>query len=97
MKKIIAICLIVTLLSCLFAGCEKKEEEQESNTEGYVFLAGDVSISIDAEAAPVLTALGAWKEYAESPSCAFEGMDKVYTYAGFERVLFKHLINFTVL
>ena len=34
--------------------------------------------------APILAALGQWRDYAESASCAFEGLDKVYTYAGFE-------------
>ena len=84
MKRIISICLMISLLACVFAGCEKKEEKSEQNAGAYIFRAGEVSIAIDAQAAPILEALGAWKDYAESPSCAFEGMDKVYTYAGFE-------------
>ena len=83
MKKLLSFSIVLLLLLSLFAACQKAEEKQEGE-DAYVFKTGDVSIAIDAEAAPILEALGAWKDYAESPSCAFEGMDKVYTYAGFE-------------
>ena len=76
--------MIVAMLGCVFVGCQKKEEESQQTTGSYTFAVGEVSIAIDAKAAPILESLGAWKDYAESPSCAFEGMDKVYTYAGFE-------------
>jgi hypothetical protein len=82
MKKILSLCWVILLLTCLFTACQKAQEEQ--NVGEYVFAVGEVSIAIDAKAAPILESLGAWKDYAESPSCAFEGMDKVYTYAGFE-------------
>ncbi len=83
MKKIIVLCLIVSLLTTLLVGC-KKEEKNEETADAYAFSAGDVSVAVNAEAAPILQALGAWLDYAESPSCAFEGMDKIYTYQGFE-------------
>ena len=83
MKKLLSLSIAFLLLISLFAACQKAEEEKEGEAS-YVFKNGDVSIAIDAEAAPILESLGAWKDYAESPSCAFEGMDKVYTYAGFE-------------
>ena len=83
MKKILSVCCAILLLIGLFTAC-KKEEKEEQNAGEYVFAVGDTSIAIDAAAAPILESLGAWKDYAESPSCAFEGMDKVYTYAGFE-------------
>ena len=83
MKKLLSLSIAFLLLISLFAACQKAEEEKEGESS-YVFKNGDVSIAIDAEAAPILESLGAWKDYAESPSCAFEGMDKVYTYAGLE-------------
>ena len=49
----------------------------------YVFRAGDTTVSIDQDMAEVLSALGEPKEYFEAESCAFEGMDKTYTYSGF--------------
>ena len=38
---------------------------------------------MNAEAAPILEKLGKEKNYFESASCAFEGLDKEYTYNGF--------------
>lgn len=49
----------------------------------YVFRSGDTVVSIDQDMAEVLAALGEPKEYFEAESCAFEGMDKTYTYSGF--------------
>lgn len=49
----------------------------------YVFRSGDTVVSIDQDMAEVLSALGEPKEYFEAESCAFEGMDKTYTYSGF--------------
>ncbi len=49
----------------------------------YVFRAGDTTVSIDQDMVEVLSALGEPKEYFEAESCAFEGMDKTYTYSGF--------------
>ncbi len=40
-------------------------------------------ISVDMDMAEVLTALGEPVKYEESNSCAFVGLDKVYTYPGF--------------
>ena len=44
----------------------------------------DVVIEIDAEAAPIIEKLGEPNSYFEAPSCAFEGIDKMYTYNSFE-------------
>lgn len=52
--------------------------------KGYVFVYGDVAIGIDAEAEPLIGRLGEADAYFEAPSCAFEGVDKMYTYNGFE-------------
>ena len=49
----------------------------------YVFRSGEAVVSIDQDMAEVLAALGEPKEYFEAESCAFEGMDKTYTYSGF--------------
>lgn len=65
-----------------------KGEETEAGTEesykGYVFCSGDIVVEMDAEAAPVLEKLGEPNSYFEAPSCAFEGVDKMYTYGSFE-------------
>lgn len=41
------------------------------------------AIAPDADMADVLAALGEPQSYFEAESCAFEGLDKTYTYAGF--------------
>ncbi|NLO38121.1 MAG: hypothetical protein GX115_01400 [Ruminiclostridium sp.] len=56
----------------------------EKEDLGYFFEYKGVQITIEAPSAPVLKALGEPMNYFEAPSCAFEGMDKIYTYSGFE-------------
>ena len=61
--------------------------EQQAETvisKGYVFVANGVTVEVDADMAPVLQALGEPASYFEAASCAFEGLDKIYTYNGFE-------------
>ena len=55
-----------------------------SEKEIYYFEYKDVKIGINNEAAPILEALGEPMNYFEAPSCAFEGMDKIYSYSSFE-------------
>lgn len=52
--------------------------------KGYVFVSGSATVEIDALAAPIVEALGEPVSYYEAASCAFEGLDKTYTYKGFE-------------
>ncbi|MDR7870516.1 MAG: hypothetical protein RIN55_06645 [Tissierellaceae bacterium] len=52
--------------------------------ETYVFVANGVEIAMNAEVTPVLEKLGESKEYFEAESCAFQGMERTYTYDGFE-------------
>lgn len=60
------------------------DSSKEEAAKGYVFVYQDVTISIDALAAPVVEALGEPVSYFEAPSCAFEGLDKMYTYNSVE-------------
>ena len=79
------------------AGTESEEEVKvvEADTEeqtvqaaekykGYTFVYKDVTIEMDADAAPIIEQLGEPDSYFEAPSCAFEGIDKMYTYGGLE-------------
>lgn len=65
-------------------------EGQEGNAsgaaaqKGYLFTASGVTIAMDVDAAPLLAQLGEPASYFEAASCAFEGLDKKYTYNGFE-------------
>lgn len=51
---------------------------------GYYFETNGVVIQIDAPAAPILDKLGEPMNYFEAKSCAFDGMDKIYSYSGYE-------------
>lgn len=86
-KKMILVwaCLMAAVIGC--AGCGQTQQEsrpaQESNQSqetGYVFEYKGTAIKMNADMAALLTALGEADSYFESPSCAFQGMDKVYTY-----------------
>lgn len=68
------------------AGAQTEAEsgaQQTASTDGFVFTAEGTEIAMNAEAAPILEKLGKEKSYFESASCAFEGLDKEYTYNGF--------------
>lgn len=58
--------------------------QQSASAKGYVFVSGSVTIFMDADASSITSALGEPKSYYEAASCAFEGLDKIYTYGGFE-------------
>lgn len=63
---------------------EEAGEMAESSAKGYIFLYNGTEIVVDADMAPVLQALGEPDSYFEAESCAFKGLDKIYTYGSFE-------------
>jgi len=65
---------------------EKDSQEAAKTTQpkGYVFEYQGVKIGMDMEASPIIAALGEPASYFEAPSCAFEGLDKTYSYGSFE-------------
>lgn len=94
MKKTISILLILAALMCmLFVGCGDSSAASSGSAASngssapakeYVFSYNGISIPMKAEAAPIVSQLGEPLNYFESESCAFKGLDKVYTYASFE-------------
>ncbi len=61
-----------------------QETGQTAGGKGYVFNYKGTAIEVDADAAPIVTALGEPASYYEAASCAFEGLDKIYSYNGFD-------------
>ena len=55
-----------------------------AEADTFVFEFDGVSMYVNQEAAGVLEALGEPNSYFEAASCAFEGLDKMYTYTSFE-------------
>lgn len=64
------------------AGTRTGDGEQAAS-KGYVFRYNGVAVSVDADMAGVLAELGEPNDYFEAASCAFEGLDKTYTYGSF--------------
>lgn len=64
----------------------KTDENQDKQKEpsGYAFEYNGVKIYMNTDVEPVIEALGEPINYFEAESCAFKGLDKFYTYAGFE-------------
>jgi hypothetical protein len=81
MKKII--CMMLSILT-LFTFVSCGDGEADTDAKNYVFVSGNVTIKLDDPAEPILSALGEPRQYRESPSCAFDGLDKLYVYAGFK-------------
>ena len=63
---------------------EASESAKEAEITGFTFIAGDTVIAMNADAAPILEELGEWENYVETTSCAFKGLDKTYSYPGFD-------------
>ncbi len=82
MKKLICTMLAVLMLLSLLA-CEKEPTENEGASFS-AFSVGGVTVSLDAEAEPILSALGAPIASAETNSCFGDGKDKIYEYTSFK-------------
>ena len=63
---------------------EASESATEAEITGFTFITGDTVIAMNADAAPILEELGEWENYVETTSCAFKGLDKTYSYPGFD-------------
>lgn len=86
-KKLFLALMAVLMMSFVLAGCsgEPTEDNDSGKDEaGYEFASKGVKIQMLAEAEAVLAALGEENTYFEAESCAYQGMDKIYTYSGFE-------------
>ncbi len=57
---------------------------QNQSKDGFAFVNNGVTIPMNVEAAPVLEKMGEPMEYFEAPSCAFQGLDKIFYFSGFE-------------
>lgn len=96
MKKVIlfllCLCMALALIAC---GNDPQDGTTPSDTtatkptgsvqekESLYFVYQGTKIALYAPAEPIITALGEPKNYTESPSCAFQGMDKTYFYGSF--------------
>ncbi len=91
MKKLAALLLVLVLVFS-FAACgvkpaDEKKDDQGNNSitgePGHYFTVNGVDVKMGVLAKDVLEALGGEPKYTESPSCAFDGVDKNYNYGGY--------------
>ncbi len=93
MKKIGLACLLV--LTCMsFCACggdttgdsnqDVNQEQNNTNETSYIFTYEGVDVSVNEDISAVLAKLGEPVSYYEAASCAFEGLDKIYTYSSFQ-------------
>ena len=79
--KRISLFLLAAIMLLSLVGCGSTDiDPQEENLS---FTYNGTKITLGAEAAPIIDALGEPRSYTEEPSCAFEGMDKTYYYGSF--------------
>ena len=92
MKKIFALILALTMVLALAAcGGETAPETTapaanapgKTDASSWKYTVRGVDILMNAEAAPILEALGEPVSYTEEASCAFTGLDKTYYFGGF--------------
>ncbi len=79
MKRILALILIALMLLAA-VGCEEEPEEISFDA----LSVRGVKLALDAEAAPIVAALGEPRTFAETNSCYGDGKDKVYEYQSFK-------------
>ncbi len=96
MKQVYTLALAL-LLALSLAACGGKEADAagsgdsgttdipspKANSE-FVFVYQDCPLPMNAEIGPMLAFLGEPDSYFEAASCAFDGLDKTYTYSGIE-------------
>ena len=75
-------CLILLICTVLWI-CGCTAPAPQSAETGFTFTVQDCTISMGAEAAPILAALGQPVTVTEEPSCAFDGAEKTYCYEHF--------------
>lgn len=68
---ILAVSMAVTPITSYGFGWSKTEAAEEKKEESYAFKTGDTVITMGAEAAPILKALGKAKSTFEQDSCAY--------------------------
>ena len=79
--KRISIFLLAAIMLLSLVGCASTDIDPQE--ENFYFTYNGTKITLGAEAAPIIDALGEPRSYTEEPSCAFDGMDKTYYYGSF--------------
>ncbi len=87
-KRIVTLLMIVSCLGLCACGKQGGTQQTQAHTDiqqgGYLFSYNGIDMEVNQDIAEVLPKLGEPLNYYEATSCAFEGLDKIYTYASFQ-------------
>ena len=87
-KKMAALLALVMVLSLVLCSCGggggNNNGGNNTGSLDYYFEVKGVKVEMKADAEAVLKALGSYKSSYEAPSCAFDGMDKIYSYGAYD-------------
>ncbi len=78
MRKVCVLCICLFLCLGMLTGCS------QTAAEGHIETADGISLTLGEDGGNLKEKLGEPAAYAEAQSCYGTGMDKVYTYEGFE-------------
>lgn len=92
MKKTVLALLLAVSCVCLCAcggennggAVSNNSENKQENETSYIFTYDGMEISVNEDIESVVGKLGEPIAYYEAASCAFDGMDKFYTYSSFQ-------------
>ena len=65
-------------------GVDDSNSQDVSTADGFKFKYNGVTVPMNVDAEPVINNLGESLDYFEAASCAFQGLDKIFYYSGFE-------------
>ena len=87
-KKMAALLALIMVLALVLCSCGGGNTTPGNNSgsagKDLYFEVNGVKVEMKADAEAVLKALGTYKNSYEAPSCAFDGMDKIYSYGGYD-------------
>ncbi len=89
MKKYLSIVMLLILSALIFSACGAGDTPPADNgpssaeSAEFYFETGSHKLRVNDDMKDIIAAIGEPLRYFEAPSCAFEGLDKTYTYAGF--------------
>lgn len=91
MKKKLLCCVLTLCLTLALTACgggsgaadSASAGDAAASADGFAFTYNGKTVTLDENMSDALADLGEAASYFEAASCAFEGLDKTYTYAGF--------------
>lgn len=75
--------IMLTVTACGPTTNNNSDTKTTNSGVGYYFLYKGTQVLMNEKTSEILTSLGKYKNYFESEACAYQGLEKTYTYNGF--------------